>query len=311
MSGKMLARVADALYWMSRYVERAEHAARVLEVTRGSLIDLAEVDAPAAERLWVDTLSALGMGHKLDVAAAVFDEGEPASIVSALSRARENARQVREVISSEMWEHLNQAYWDLREAAADSQRDEPLSQTLADVVTASFLWGGVTDGTMRRGEGWLFIKLGQFVERADRVSRLVSVISRMAQERPSGDALPTGDNLPWIALLRGLSALEAYRKVQPTRIEPRRVVEFLVLDRDFPRTVRYSVAVAADFARRLSEGGHDEARAVSRAFGRLAALIDYADLDDIVDEGVDAFLQRVLSELSHASLAVQRSYFLH
>lgn len=311
MSGEMLARVADALYWMSRYVERAEHAARVLEVTRASLIDLSEVDPSGAERLWGGTLTALAAGARPDVASVVFDEAEPASIVSALSRARENARQVREVISSEMWEHLNQAYWDLREAAAEPKRDEALSQTLADVVTASFLWGGVTDGTMRRGEGWLFIKLGQFVERADRVSRLVGAVSRLAQERPHHDPLSTGDNLPWIALLRGVSALEAYRKVHPTRIESRRVVEFLVLDRDFPRTVRYSVAVAADFARRLSDGGSERARTVERAFGRLAALIEYADLDDIVDEGVDEFLHRVLLELSTASLAVQRTYFLH
>ncbi len=303
----MLSRVADALYWMSRYVERAEHAARVAEVTRNVLIDLAQVDKTAAQEQWKTALSALAMDQKADVSSIAFDEQDPASILSSLSRARENARQVREVISSEMWEHLNRAYWDLKEAAADPTREEELSQTLGDVVASSFLWGGVTDGTMRRGEGWLFIKLGQFVERADRTSRLVTAVSGHAKER-SDDA---GHNVPWLALLRGVNGLEAFRKVHPTRIDPRQVLEFVVLDREFPRTVRYSVAVATDFANRLAQEVSAKTRSVDRAFGRLAALLDYAAIEEVVQPNTEQFLKKVLAGLAESSLALQRTYFLH
>lgn len=301
----MLSRVADALYWMGRYVERAENAARVAEVTRNALIDLAELDPRGAERQWRTALSALAAREVTDIETLVFDEADPASILSCLSRARENARQVREVISSEMWEHLNGAYWNLKEAAGSADRDDELSQTLWNVVSASFLWGGVTDGTMRRGEGWLFVKLGQFVERADRSCRLVGASSSAAREQRAAS-----HNLPWLALLRGLNALEAFRKVHATRVEPRQVIEFVVLDREFPRTVRYSVAVASDFATRLASGG-ERTRRVERAFGRLAALLDYADADEVVEPNTERFLKRVLSELAEASLTLQRTYFLH
>jgi uncharacterized alpha-E superfamily protein len=303
----MLSRVADALYWMSRYVERAEHAARVAEVTRNVLIDLAEVDPKAAKLQWKGALAALAMEEKADVSSIAFDENDPASILSSLSRARENARQVREVISSEMWEHLNRAYWDMKEAAVDPNREDELSHTLGNVVTASFLWGGVTDGTMRRGEGWLFIKLGQFAERADRTSRLVSAVSEYASARSEDPA----HNVPWIGLLRGVNGLEAFRKVHPTRIDPRQVLEFVILDREFPRTVRYSVAVAADFAARLAQEASDRSRTVERAFGRLAALLDYAVSEEIAQPNTREFLRKVLHGLAEASLTLQRTYFLH
>jgi uncharacterized alpha-E superfamily protein len=303
----MLSRVADALYWMSRYVERAEHAARVAEVTRNVLIDLAEVDPRAAKLQWKGALAALAMEQKVDVSSIAFDESDPASILSSLSRARENARQVREVISSEMWEHLNRAYWDMKEAASDPDREDELSHTLGNVVTASFLWGGVTDGTMRRGEGWLFIKLGQFVERADRTSRLVTAVSEYATTRSEDP----GHNVPWIGLLRGMNGLEAFRKVHPTRIDPRQVLEFVILDREFPRTVRYSVAVAADFAARLAQEASDRSRGVERSFGRLAALLDYAVSEEIAQPNTQQFLRKVLAGLAEASLTLQRTYFLH
>jgi len=309
----MLSRVADALYWMSRYVERAEHAARVLEVTRQLLLDVREVDPAAADVHWQRAREALGLPEATDACAVAFDEQEPGSIASSVARARENARQVREVISSEMWEHLNQTYWRLREAAQHPSREDELSATLGDVVSAGFSWAGVTDGTMRRGEGWLWIKLGQQVERADRVARLLAVRGAEAFGAP-GQGVGGGDNVLWPTLLRGASALEAYRKVHPARVDPRRVVDFLVLDREFPRSVRHSVAQAAGLARDLVVANGDfggRGRGVERAFGRLASRLEYSDVEDVLSAGVSPFLVEVLHDLGGASHQLQRTYFLH
>lgn len=309
----MLSRVADALYWMGRYVERAEHAARVLEVTRQLLLDVREVDPVAAELHWQGARVALSMPEAADACAVAFDEHEPGSIASSIARARENARQVREVISSEMWEHLNQTYWSLREASQQPAREDELSATLGSVVSAGFSWAGVTDGTMRRGEGWLWIKLGQEVERADRVARLLAVRGSDASTAP-GRSLGGGDNVLWPTLLRGASALEAYRKVHPARVDPRRVVDFLVLDREFPRSVRHCVAQAAGLAAALvvaNGDGGGRGRGVERAFGRLAARLEYTDVDDVLGAGLAPFLLEVLHELGGAGHQLQRTYFLH
>lgn len=309
----MLSRVADALYWLARYMERAEHAARVLEMTRGILIDVHEVDPSAADEHWRGTLLALGVPGERDLADVTFDENEPASIASAVSRARENARAVREVISSEMWENLNQAYWMVREAAAGDDRDGQLGVTLQSVVGAGFAWSGVTDGTMRRGEGWHFLRLGKYLERADRVARLVSVRARAADAGRGTATLDGGENVLWTTLLKSCSGLEAYRKVHPARVDPRRVVEFLLLDGEFPRSLRFSTQVALDTARRLGAelGGDAANRGVERAFGRLAARLEYTDVDEVRRRGVPAFLDDVLADLSAASMALQRTYFLH
>ncbi len=301
----MLSRVADALYWMGRYVERAEHAARSLGVAQSMLLDLAEVQPSTAEAHWEQTLKALAL-PSAPLATLVFDEQEPASILSSVSRARENGRQVREVISSEMWEELNELYWMLKDAALTEGREEDLAATLAGIVAASFGFAGVTDGTMRRGEGWLFTKLGQFVERADKVSRMV-------RARVSGittDAT-TDENLVSVSLLRSCSALEAFRKVYPARLDPRQVIDFVVLDRDFPHTVRYSITVAGDFARRISQQTGGRGPEVERAFGRLSSRLAYADIDEVVDHGVEKFLGEVSEELTDAGLTLQRTYFLH
>ncbi|HMR76755.1 MAG TPA: alpha-E domain-containing protein [Polyangiaceae bacterium] len=298
----MLSRVADALYWMGRYVERAEHAARVLRVSQGMLLELSEV-SPRSGDPWKGTLEALALPD-ISFASAVFDEGASGSVVSSLYRARENARQVREVISSEMWEALNETYWALKEAAEAPEREADMNETLADVVEGGFAFAGVADGTMRRGEGWLFTRLGQFMERADKVSRVVRVQYRAATEH--GD-----DNLIWMPLLRACSALEVFRKVHGTRLDRHHVVDFLVLDQEFPHTVRYSVNVVGEFAQRLSRAAGERGSDVDRAFGRLSSRLKYTQLADIEQAGVDVFLNGLCAELAGAAMVLQRAYFQH
>ena len=308
----MLSRVADALYWMGRYVERAEHAARVLLVSRDLELDLGQLDAEASRAHLGTVLTALGISVTQDeIEPAVHSTLDAASIATCIERARQNARLVREATSSPMWEQLNVLYWRAREAGSGKEGD--LFQVLGAVVDGCLLWTGVTDSTMSRDEGWLFIKLGQHVERADRVSRLIAGRAKhsaqtLAERRP-GESDNT-DNLLWLSVLRSCGAVEAYRALHPTRVSARRVLEFMVLERNFPRAVRFSVDGAAAMAREIATATKRGAD-VERRFGRLAAQLDFADMDELASRGADLYLTEVLRGLSEASHSVQKNFFLH
>ena len=301
----MLSRVADALFWMGRYLERAEHVARVLDTTRAVLVDIDEVDPETAKNQWQGTLAALSLPDA-SMEKLLFAQNESTSLVCNISRARENARQVREVISSEMWDHLNQAYWSIHEAHARGVHESQLSQALGGVISASFLWDGVADGTTARDTGWLFLKIGKFVERLDGTCRLVNV---RAEGPPKGGA-PSSESVHWIALLRSLCSMEAYKKIHPQRVDRKHVLDFLIFDSTYPRTVRYAALAAADFAKRCAEIHGARGKNVERAFGKLASQLEYADVSEVVGGGTSEFLQELLGELGEAGALLQRSYFL-
>jgi uncharacterized alpha-E superfamily protein len=269
-------------------------------------LDLSEVDREIAEQHWSGALRALSVPD-LPVARLVLDPAEPTSLVCAMSRARENARQVREVISPEMWQELNRQYWLLRDAMDGDVNEGTISQALTGIVSSSFLWDGVTDATMIRGEGWLFLKLGKFVERTDGIARMVATRVE-GGERPSAAA--SGDNVEWLTLLKSLDALDAYRKANPKRVDRRAVLEFLLFEADFPRSLRYSTNTAADLARRLLRLHPDSGRRVERDFGRVDARVEYADLEVLEATGALAFLNEVGGEMNQASLGLQKTFFL-
>lgn len=302
----MLSRVADALYWMARYVERAEHAARVLDVTQTTLIDLEDVD-PGRARLYREVaMLQIGLPEDADWYGAVFDDRLLGSVASSVVRARENARQVRDVISPEMWDCLNRAYWALSEASHAGVRGDFLSGVLEEVTRASFLWSGVTDATMSRGTGWIFIRLGQSVERTDRVARSFARLWPVLAESTSDD-----DNLSWLFLLRCCGALEEYRKRHPTRFGTGRIMRFVLLDSGFPRTVRYTTALASTFAGQLVAEVGPRGASTQRAFGKLAAEVEYVEVDELVRGGPEGLLERVRVQLSHATQELQGAFFLH
>lgn len=302
----MLSRVAEALYWMGRYLERAEHSARVLEAIRSLRLDLVEVARDVADEQWRGALLALSLPD-LPMDRLVLDPSEPNSLLCSMSRARENARQVREGISPEMWEELNRQYWSLRDLMGSGANEGTLSQTLTGIVSSSFLWDGVTDATMIRGEGWLFLKLGKFVERIDGIARLLATRLDSVEQR---DVVQTEENVEWLTVLKSLDALDAYRKAHPKQVDRRAVVEFLLFEPDFPRTLRHSTNVAADLARRLLRIHPQSGRRVERDFGRLAATVEYADFDYVESHGGSLFLREVAASVNDASSALQKTFFL-
>lgn len=304
----MLSRVADALYWMGRYLERAEHSARVLEAMHDLRLDLFEIDREVADEQWQGALRALSVPD-LSLERLVLDPGEPTSLLSAMSRARENARQVQEVISPEMWERLNQSYWVLREGANTLVNDGLLSQTLTGIVSSSFLWDGVTDASMIRGEGWLFLKLGKFMERAVGLCRLVAARADAPGRRGEGHG--TSDNVTWLSLLKSLDALDAYRKAHPKRVDRHTVLDFLLFEADFPRSLLHSTGTSAKLSRRLLGQHPQTGRRVEQSFGRVAARVEYADFELEDHPELRQFFEDVLAGLDEASGHLQRTFFLY
>ncbi|MBC8078508.1 MAG: alpha-E domain-containing protein [Chloroflexales bacterium] len=293
----MLSRVADALYWMSRYLERAEHTARLLDVFQHTLLD---VTLPDDETHWEPLLASTGdlppfreafpegKGREA-VHYMAFDPRNHGSILACVASARENARQVREQISSEMWESLNGLYFQLR--AADLRRiseDEPHRYYHA-VKSGSHLFQGITDATLTHSEGWHFIQVGRYLERAPQTARLLDV----QYERLCAAAAGPQEYLEWVALLKSCSGWEAYCKVHSAQITPQRVAGFLVLHPAFPRSIRFCAGSLQSSLRAITAENGAHAAGVDRVIGRLVAALQYAQPEELIAGGLRPYLQSV------------------
>src|SRR5215831_14951533 len=312
----MLSRVADSLYWMSRYVERAENVARFVDVNT-----LLSLDLPAgyAEQ-WTPLLSATGdealfaefykSPSKHDVIQFLtFDTRNPNSILSVIAAARENARMVRQYITLEMWEQVNRFYLAVQSGArAASTGFAPHQDFFSDVTSASHLFLGITNATMSHNEGWQFCRLGRLIERADKTSRILD--AKYFLLLPSIEAVGTPyDDIMWSAVLRSTSAFEMYRK-RFQQISPDRIVEFLALDREFPRAIHYCIVNAERCLHAIS-GTPDRtfANAAEQQLGRLSAELNYIQVREIIRGGLHEFLDDIQVRLNLIGDAIHNSFF--
>jgi uncharacterized alpha-E superfamily protein len=302
----MLSRVADSLYWMGRYLERAEQMARQLEVTRDILVDLAEPDPDGARAEWQAMLASLCVPN-LSLERLIFDATEMSSIAGCVTQARENARQVREIIANEMWERLNQSHWNVIETRGIAHDETAIAQILTDILMTGATWDGLTDASMHRGEAWIFLKLGKWIERVERIARVAMARQRQRETTQS----TTQDNVISIVMLKSAGAIEAYRKLSPTKVDRQLVLDFLLFQPDFPRSLRFCALEAAELTQRLSHFCRGADTAVGRAFGRLASRLEHSDLEEVLDGGLQTFLNDVLTDNGRASALLQKSYFLH
>lgn len=294
----MLSRVADSLYWMSRYMERAEHTTRLLDVNLNLMLD---ESSRSADHRWKRMLYALG--SPADVAwtgdpyaltdRLSFDTEVPASILSCIIAARENSRHVREQISTEQWHRLNTLYLQVtRPEVRRVDRSEP-SDFLQQVMEAVHQFQGVSDSTMSHGEGWQFIQVGRYIERASATALLLEAYHDdlwMVQEH-----IPEGtEYLEWMGLLRSATAFEAYCKVYTADVTPDRVLEFLLLDEDFPHSVRFSIDTLQCALEAIQgEAGKSMAEPLRRLSGRLQASLHYASVEEILRGDVVAHLREI------------------
>ncbi|MFZ9318214.1 MAG: alpha-E domain-containing protein, partial [Vulcanococcus sp.] len=239
----MLSRVADSLYWINRYVERAENISRFVEVSEAMALDC----PPGSAEPWQPLIDASGDRDLFDelypgggaeqvVEFLVRSEGNPSSIVNCIALARENARQIRDVITTEMWEQINDLYWTLLES--ETFWDQPPQEQLREIRRGCQLFYGVTDATLSRDLSWQFSRLGRLIERADKTTRILDVKYFLLLPSPDevGGVL---DELQWISLLRSAGAYQMFRQSELGVISPKAVASFLLLDPAFPRSVRY------------------------------------------------------------------------
>ena len=316
----MLCRVADSLFWMSRYIERAENNARILDVNLQLRRDFdpgADSEQPGAE--WAPIISSLEdheRFHKLHSLASAesvtdfltFERANPNSIHSCIARARENARSVREQISSEMWEQLNQAYLFIGSDEARAMCQASSYQFFRRVQEASHLFIGITDATMTHAEGWDFIQMGKFIERADRTSRILDV--KYHTLLPSGERVGGNvDTIQWMAVLRSCSAMEAYLKLYVGEVAPWKVAEFLVLNDLFPRSVCFC-AQRLDNAIHRTTGCPDNrySNEAERLSGKLRSELNYTSIGDIFQRGLHQYLDRTQLRFIEISSALHGEY---
>jgi uncharacterized alpha-E superfamily protein len=290
----MLARVADSLYWVGRYVERAEHVSRLCEVMLNATVDRSDAATKTAQiaRAAVSA-AAPGAETPLELARMLALDRETAgSIVVSLSRARENARQVRDQITSESWERLNLLYLRATSERAVSAFAADPSSFLSEIVTDLHLFKGAADATMSHGEGWRFMVTGVHLERALLIARLLKAAFAGA-EAPAPD-----DPLSLVSVLRMACALEPYLRAYTADLNPRLILEFLLFDEDFPRSIRYSTAHIEQHLSHLSRGREIGRGDPMRLAGRLNARLAYADVETVADEGAEELLSAVETECS-------------
>ncbi|MBD0335768.1 MAG: alpha-E domain-containing protein [Cyanobacteria bacterium Co-bin13] len=308
----MLSRVADSIYWINRYVERAENVARFVDVNLNLLLDSPGLQQ--WEPLVVTTGDQALFKQRYGEATAenvlrflTFDKDYPNSILSCLQAARENARSVREIISSEMWEQVNAFYLMVKEAAEAGSLSD-LHIFFPEVKLSSHLFAGVMDATMAHNEGWHFGLLGRLLERADKTARILDVKYYILLPSVSDVGSPL-DDLQWIALLKSASAYEMYRKCQ-YRITPDGVTEFLILNREFPRSIQFCVLQAEKSLRQITGTPSGTWRMPSdRTIGRLRAELDYVTIDEIVNQGLHEFLDGLQIRLNQVGEAIYKDFF--
>jgi len=305
----MLSRVADSLYWMSRYLERAEHTTRLLDVNLNLMLDESSL---SSERRWQRVLQALGKpkrvkwnGNPYELTRTLtFDTGIKASVLSCIIAARENSRQVREQISTEQWHRLNSLYLQVTrpelqtsmQAEALIESDEAPAAFLQQIMEAVHQFQGVTDSTMSHGEGWQFIQVGRYIERASATALLLEAYHEDLWTNL--DNIPEGNEyLEWMGLLRSATAFEAYCKVYTADVTPDRILEFLLLDQEFPHSVRFSIdTLQAALEAIHGEGGKSRAEPLRRLVGRLQASLNYSSVEEILSGDVIAYLRSIQSQ---------------
>lgn len=319
----LLARDADSMYWMSRYVERAEHVARLLLVNSNLLVDVGDLTPDLQERQWhsiptimrssLAPVTPLNNGDGIPVPRyMMFDRENPNSLLTCVSRARENARGIRENISAEMWECVNTLYWSVRGEDAPSRFEESPDDFYRHMMNGSMLFQGLTDQTLDHDQRWLFTQLGKYLERIDVSCGIIETkygILKSAEQKLEGAALK---NIHWMAVLRSCCSLEAYRRQHLGDMDPLRVASFLILESSYPRSIRYAVAMAhRAIAEVRSEVNPLAIDPAERILGRLDAQLEYAEMNEILTDGLPAYLQKIRTQIAETAMAVQKSYFLH
>jgi len=310
----MLSRVADSLYWINRYVERAENISRFVEVSEAMALDC----PPGSAEPWLPLIDASGDRELFDklypsgkpedvIRFLVHDKDNPSSVLNCLEFARENARQIRDVITTEMWEQINDVYWNLQEPGLWNQ---PPQEQLREIRRACQLFYGITDATLSRDLSWQFSRLGRLLERADKTTRILDVkyFLLLPTHEEVGGVL---DELQWIALLRTAGAYQMFRQSRQQAIAPEAVASFLLLDPIFPRSVRYCLERISDTLRIIRSSAvpapPDDLECL---VGLVLARWSFTRIDELIAHGLHEAIDHLQQDLNRLHDLIEARYFI-
>jgi uncharacterized alpha-E superfamily protein len=310
----MLSRTADHLFWLARYIERAENLARLLDITwQTSLVPQAQESARRnwqAALLCHDQLPSYVETYQ-DVTAEkvlafmVFDPNNPSSIFSCLKSARENAHAVRGTLTQEMWETINATWLEMLALSRRKLQEEELTEFFEWVKTRSSLSRGVTFGTMLHDEAFYFIRLGTYIERADSTARLLDVKYYMISEGESPGT--SADYYQWGALLRSVSAFEIYRRGYRGSVSPSRVADLLITRADMPRSLNACIIEVEAMLEKLANRNSKETQ---RLAGQLSAQLRYADIEEILAAGLHPYLEKFQERVYDLGMRISHDFLL-
>ncbi|HTE12158.1 MAG TPA: alpha-E domain-containing protein [Chitinophagaceae bacterium] len=309
----MLSRVADSLYWMSRYMERTDGILRMLKINyASSQDDLHDFSwAPVLEiftYLEDEQYAVIGNDSRTVLQYMVTDKENPNSVLNIVTKARENARSVQDHITKELWQCLNDFYHTVRDAQMVGwlNREDPVS-TLDILIRQGLLYYGTIDITMSRGEGYAFINLGKFIERATQSADILDVkFSDVNYE------ITSADTTYWKYLLMSISGYELYLKTYRSGFEAKNVVELIVLNRDFPRSILYSINQLMRYFMRLrSDRNADSYQKIEFLIGKLKSKINYSTTESILRQGLHEYLAEVKADLNEIGVTLNQHYFAY
>ncbi|MBE2222964.1 MAG: alpha-E domain-containing protein [Anaerolineae bacterium] len=305
----MLSRVADSLYWLNRYLERAEHTARLTSVYLDIILDQS---SQVGDARYQHFLKILELDGEVDgnftlenlFRLIVLDEANPKSIVSCVNLARENARQVREQISTETWLQINQLYLMMERPSKTLWRQQP-QLFMQEMMRNFYLVGGITDATMSHNEGWQFIRLGNYMERANSLVHLVDThFQTYTGQDPAAE-----DYLDWVTLLRSCTAFEAYCNVYTANLQPARVAEYLLLNSEFPHSLHFSVNMMYQVLQQVAAITKTQRNMqLNRQAGRLRSLLRFSQIDEIMAAGLHPFLADVQTQCQQIHESIYQVY---
>lgn len=314
----MLCRVADSLFWMSRYIERAEDTVRLVDVTLQTLLESEYARDDISYSHWKPLLASLGDQELFEsqyenrdslkvTEFLIFSKKNPSSVFSCIAGARENARMIRDQISSEMWETINKLYLYLKNTDAGKVCSELKFEFFEKIKEYSFLFQGITESTFPHQLGYEFIMCGRQIERADKTCRILD--TKRFMRTMSNNVTDSLDDAQLAAVLRGCSALEAYHRIFVSNIEEANVHSFLMLSRDFPRSVLYCVSRLQQSIHAISKcPTHQYSNEAERQVGRLLSKLSYANELDLQGDGATQMIEEVEEGLARIAISLSEQY---
>jgi uncharacterized alpha-E superfamily protein len=301
---------------MSRYLERAEHTARLIDVNLNMILDQSPT---SAIRYWGRLLDSLLVPVPTDEAndaynltrMLTFESSNKSSLVACLTAARENAQQIREQLSSEMWEQLNRIFLYVKRTGIHEVWHTQPHEFFRAIKEGVHLFQGITDSTMNQGEGWHFIQVGRFIERASATATSLGVYFKELQS-PTNHTLGARSYLDWVALLKSCTAFEAYCKVYTADLRPEYIAEFLLLNPEFPRSVRFAAERIQNALQAIAETTQTrKAGRLDKLAGRLRSALSFSQIDEVMSNGLHRYLEDIQRQCAQIHTTIYEIYIAY